>query len=328
MLSAFKSVMRRVAASAAQRLTEVRARWRAFLLDQGFNGGPEDSLDDPPGTELKPLIPRGLTWLVFRCCARRPRRVRSAHAATQYRVHAPYMAKSPRARCLHAWVAAYTLLRGSAQGTSLHPTTTPTSVPTISSPVSLTGSPRNHKDLYGSLCECVGSCWIGWLQVFVLVMHKLIHCEWTCREQHRAVWRRGWLRYKQSWTDNFSRRGTAAHHPPDGAADDAAALGAAARSVAGKYFKPQTKEGVKEAASELRDAVLGPGSSSKDAGKQLQEKAKGFLEIFQQSSGAFVEGYREAIDLHETAHATTRGKEDGNVKGVGGAARASRDTAR
>ena len=167
--------MRRVAASAAQRLTEVRARWRAFLLDQGFNGGPEDSLDDPPGTELKPLIPRGLTWLVFRCCARRPRRVRSAHAATQYRVHAPYMAKSPRARCLHAWVAAYTLLRGSAQGTSLHPPTTPTSVPTISSPVSLTGSPRNHKDLYGSLCECVGSCWIGWLQVFVLVMHKLIH---------------------------------------------------------------------------------------------------------------------------------------------------------
>ena len=85
---------------------------------------------------------------------------------------------------------------------------------------------------------------------------------------------------------------------------------------------------MKEAASELRDAVLGPGSSSKDAGKQLQEKAKGFLEIFQQSSGAFVEGYREAIDLHETAHASTRGKEDGNMKGVGGAAQASRGTAR
>ena len=144
--------MRRVAASAAQRATEVRARWRAFLLDQGFNG-PEDSLDDPHGTELKPLIPRGLTWLVFRGCARRPRRIRSPHAATLYRVHAPYTRKSPRARCFHAWVAAYTLPRGSAQRTSLHPPTTPTSVPTSDlSPVSRTGSLRIHKDLCGSLC--------------------------------------------------------------------------------------------------------------------------------------------------------------------------------
>ena len=63
------------------------------------------------------------------------------------------------------------------------------------------------------------------------------------------------------------------------------------------------------------------------SGKQLR-KGERFLEIFQQSSGAFVDGYREAIDLHETAHATTRGKEDGNMKGVGGAAQASRGNAR
>ena len=29
--------------------------------------------------------------------------------------------------------------------------------------------------------------------------------EWTCREQHRAVWRRGYL-IQAVWTDNFSRR--------------------------------------------------------------------------------------------------------------------------
>jgi hypothetical protein len=68
-------------------------------------------------------------------------------------------------------------------------------------------------------------------------------------DEHRAVLSRVWARYVQTWRDNFNHN-TTATAPAD--KTDAADLGTAARDLAGKYFKPQTKEGVREAVDEVR----------------------------------------------------------------------------
>jgi hypothetical protein len=71
-------------------------------------------------------------------------------------------------------------------------------------------------------------------------------------QQHATVWREGWKLYLQSWSNNFGGRDASlkAQNPTADSAD-AGDLSAAARDLAGKYFRPQTKEGVKEAASEV-----------------------------------------------------------------------------
>ena len=79
--------------------------------------------------------------------------------------------------------------------------------------------------------------------------------------QHRAILKRVWARYVQSWRDNL-KQSTSATAPAD--KTDAADLGMAARDLAGKYFKPQTKEGVREAVDEVR--VLARGTIAGKAG--------------------------------------------------------------
>ena len=69
-------------------------------------------------------------------------------------------------------------------------------------------------------------------------------------DQHRAVYRRVWARYKQSWRDNFQHNTTPAPWPADGT-NTAGDVGLSLRDLAGKYFKPQTKEGVREAVGEV-----------------------------------------------------------------------------
>jgi hypothetical protein len=65
-------------------------------------------------------------------------------------------------------------------------------------------------------------------------------------QQHGEVWRRAWARYRQS----FAKK--AKEQTQGGGTDETATdIGAAARDLAGRYFKPQTKEGMLNAAGEV-----------------------------------------------------------------------------
>ena len=44
--------LKRAAEQAQRHLQAYRTRWKAFLKEQGFHGGAEDCLPDPPGYDL------------------------------------------------------------------------------------------------------------------------------------------------------------------------------------------------------------------------------------------------------------------------------------
>ena len=77
-------------------------------------------------------------------------------------------------------------------------------------------------------------------------------------EQHRAVWKRAIKRYKQGWADILrdTPLGRLSQPPkPTAASTDVVKdLGASARDIFGKYYQPQTKEGIREAVGEVCSA--------------------------------------------------------------------------
>ncbi len=192
---------RLLATSAAvrQRFQAARLRWKAFLIDQGFHGGPEHCMPDPPGF----VSPAPCMGDVLGCLAARA----SSPLACACRQH-----------------------------------------------------PASGVHCDARAMPCAG-----------MTAADLIRKEWKpiipkglTWDDHRAVLLRAWARYVQTWRDNF-KNNTTATAPAD--KTDAADLGMAARDLAGKYFKPQTKEGVREAVDEVRvlsglrgtclDAVVG-----------------------------------------------------------------------
>ena len=74
--------------------------------------------------------------------------------------------------------------------------------------------------------------------------------------QHRAVWKRAIKRYKQGWVENFrdTPLGRLSQPAAKPTADVVEEMGASARDILGKYYKPQTKEGIREAVGEVCSA--------------------------------------------------------------------------
>jgi hypothetical protein len=73
--------------------------------------------------------------------------------------------------------------------------------------------------------------------------------------QHRGVWKRAIKRYKQGWVDNFRDTPLGRlSQPANPTADVVEEMGASARGILGKYYQPQTKEGIREAVGEVCSA--------------------------------------------------------------------------
>jgi hypothetical protein len=73
--------------------------------------------------------------------------------------------------------------------------------------------------------------------------------------QHRAVWKQTIKRYKQGWVDNFRDTPLGRlSQPAKPTADVVEEMGESARGIFGKYYQPQTKEGIREAVGEVCSA--------------------------------------------------------------------------